>query len=124
LNDQPVGGTETVLLVNDSPDMLATLAGILRGLGYHTLEASGSVEAQHLAGIEEKIDLLLTDFAIPGANGIELAMWFRALYPATKVLVTSASLWNLGHQVGHNIVFLAKPFTSLELARMVRRVLD
>jgi CheY-like chemotaxis protein len=110
--------------VNDNPAMRASLAEILRGLGYQIWEACGAVEAQRVAGTQKKIDLLLTDFSMPGTNGLELAMWFRALHPATKVLVASASLWSLGYQIGHEITFLAKPFTHRELAQMVRRVLD
>jgi CheY-like chemotaxis protein len=122
--DRSLQGDEKVLLVNDNPEMRAVLATTLRDFGYHIWEASGAVEAQKVASVHEKIDLLLTDYSMPGSNGLELAMWFRALYPETKVLVASASLWSLGYQIGHQITFLPKPFTALELAKMVRRVLD
>jgi DNA-binding response OmpR family regulator len=71
---------------------------------------------------EERIDLLILDLE---TIGLELARWFRAMYPQTKVLVTSSALWDLNYRVGdlQEIAFLSKPFTPPKLVRLVRRIL-
>jgi DNA-binding NtrC family response regulator len=119
-------GKETVLLVDCSLMMRGILARALRQLGYHVVEASGTLEAQRLAASCREIRLLLVDHSRPDLTDMELALWFRAMYPKMKILVACVSLWDLNLHVGETqqINFLAKPFTERELARIVRRVLE
>ncbi len=82
-------------------------------------------EAQFQAENGPHIDLLLLDQDLPDPRNEQLAMWFRSTYPATKVLMASGSLWELNLNLGisQQIAMLAKPFTLLQLARMMRKVL-
>jgi CheY-like chemotaxis protein len=125
-NDASLRGTETVLLVSDTNKLLSVMAGLLRGLGYRVLEALNGLEAQKLAALEPKIDLLLADLSQPDTNLLDLAVWFRATYSETRVLVASSSFWDLHTQLAllREVSLLPKPFTPHELALMVRRVLD
>jgi DNA-binding NtrC family response regulator len=118
-------GKETVLLVDCSPMMRAILARALRQLGYRVMEASGALEAQRVASNCGEIQLLLVDHSAPDRTDMELALWFRAMYPRMKILVACVSLWDLNLHVGETqqINFLAKPFTEHELGWIVRRVL-
>ena len=102
------------------------MAHTLRGLGCRVLEALNALEMQRLADTEPKIDLLLTDLSQTETNLPDFAAWFHAIYPATKVLVASSSLWELHPYLAglREVSLLEKPFTIHELASMVRRVLD
>ena len=119
-------GSETILIVDDSHTLRGALAGMLRQYGYLVLEACGPLEAQRLTKNSRIIHLLLMDFSSAEHHDFQLAMWFRATYPKTKVLVASDALWELDFDLGvsQRIALLAKPFTSPELARIVRQVLD
>jgi len=119
-------GTETVLVVDDPLAPRGALANLLRQLGYQVLEAPDAVEARRLVETHRRIHLLLLNLSTPEPSDLQLALWFRAIYPETKVLVTSGSLWELNFQLGvsQQVALLAKPFTTLELAQMVRRVLE
>jgi two-component system cell cycle sensor histidine kinase/response regulator CckA len=121
-----LAGTETVLLVDGTPMMRGVMARLLRQLGYRVVEASGAHEAQRLAASRGEFRLLLLNHSAPERTDLELALWFRAMYPEMKILVACVSLWDLNYHIGEErqINFLAKPFTARELARMVRRVLE
>ena len=121
-----LAGTETVLLVEGAPMMRGVMARVLRQLGYRVVEASGAHEAQRLAASRGEVRLLLLNHFAPERSDLELALWFRAMYPEMKILVACISLWDLNYDLGERrqITFLAKPFTARELARMVRRVLE
>lgn len=119
-------GRETVLVVDNTPVMRGAVAGMLRQLGYHVLEAIDTVEAKYQAHARRNIHLVVMDLPEPEMCHLELAHWFRAIYPETKVLVTSSSFWNLTLQLDGSqpVTILTQPFTPFELARMVRVILD
>ena len=119
-------GRETILVVDESALMREAVGGNLRVLGYRVLEAAGACEAQHQAHTQRRIHLAVIDLPTPEIKRFELAQWFRAIYPETKLLLSTDWLWGLNLELDsqRRIVVLAKPFTPLELARMVRLVLD
>ena len=79
-----------------------------------------------LAAATPTIHLLLTDFSMPGATGLELAEQFRTVHPQTPVLMISGSLAMIDGQTGHldRFAVLAKPFTSDDLVHKVRTLLS
>ena len=121
-------GGETVLLVDDEPQVREVMSHLLRGQGYRVIEASNGHEALRLSqepGIE--LDLLLTDIAMPLMGGKELADRLTQMHPRTKVLYTSG--YTDDAIVQHGVLepgteFVQKPFTRAVLARKVREVLD
>ena len=128
LMDLPSGElsrNETVLVVDDEPLMREFVAELLRQSGYQVLEASGAMEAQQLTRTNQNINLLLTDFSMPGTNGLELARWFQGKYPGVKVLIATGTLWDLANQIGEQerMAVLLKPFDVAQLSRMVRLAL-
>jgi DNA-binding NtrC family response regulator len=116
---------ETVLLMDTAPMMRGVLARVLRQLGYRVMEASSALEAQSLAANRGEVHLLFMDVAGNDPGDIQLAVWFHGMYPKTRILVASGSMWDLNYQIGesHQITFLAKPYTSHELGRIIRRIL-
>jgi CheY-like chemotaxis protein len=123
------GGKETILLVEDEPVLRDMAHLILQDCGYRVLEAESGAEALKVwAANPGAIDLLLTDMVMPGGmTGRELAVRLLASYPQLKVVFTSGytveetdtSLFRRG-----GAAFLQKPYTRVDLARVVRGCLD
>ncbi len=120
------GGSETILVVDETPLKREAVAASLREMGYRVLEAADSREAQRHAHTQRTIHLVVIDLPAPEIRRFELAQWFRAIYPATRLLLATDWLWGLNLDLDRQrrIVVLAKPFSPLELGRMVRLVLD
>jgi CheY-like chemotaxis protein len=122
-------GTETILLVEDDPDLREMAATLLRRLGYTVLAAAKGIEALSLNQPDGNghVDLLFTDVVMPHMSGKELADRMWALYPHTRILFTSAYTENaIVHQgvLDPGVAFLSKPYTPGNLARKLRESLD
>ena len=124
----PVGGTETLLLVEDNEAVRRLARRVLQERGYTVLEAGRGDEALQLAaGHDGPITLLVTDFVMPGLSGLELAARLEAERPGLRLLYMSGYT---GETIGHhgalepNTSFIQKPFSPDGLARKVREVLD
>jgi len=122
-------GTETILLVEDDPDLRDMATTLLRQLGYTVWPAADGIEALTLKRQRdtEHIDLLFTDLVMPHTSGKELADRVRALSPNTKTLFTSAYTENtLVHQgvLDKGVALLQKPFTPSALAHKLRELLN
>jgi PAS domain S-box-containing protein len=123
----PVGGGQSLLIAEDQEEVLAFASEVLRGLGYRVTEASNAEEAiQKARSLDWKVDLLLTDLMMPGADGGSLAREMRASVPAVRVIYMSGysdpdpSGASLQGAQGR---FLRKPFSPEELACAVREEL-
>jgi two-component system, cell cycle sensor histidine kinase and response regulator CckA len=121
-------GSETILLVEDEPQVRYLARSVLEARGYTVLEATQPDEAiQHAEQHSGPIDLLLTDVVMPGASGPELAALLADQRPGVPVVYMSgyASETLLGHGLREGeLEFLQKPFTPVALAQKVRDVLD
>jgi signal transduction histidine kinase len=124
----PIGGQETILLVEDDASVRILLRDALRKLGYRVVEAKQGLEACLLASQElDRLDLLLTDMVMPGMGGRELAQHLMTIKPDLRVLFMSGFTDDVGILAGHEqgtSGFLQKPFTPELLARTVRKILD
>jgi PAS domain S-box-containing protein len=126
----PLGGNETVLLVEDEDAVRGLLRQFLTGQGYRVLEASAGEEAVKLVEKEEApIDLMLSDIVMPGMSGTELAEKLGQMQPSVRVLLMSGYTERLEGFVDRGtgkggVNFLQKPFSMEALARKVREILD
>ena len=123
-----LGGSETILLVEDSDPLRDIASRVLERRGYTLLEASDGETALAIAAQHSgKIDLLLTDVVMPEMNGRQLAERLTALRPALKVLYMSGYAGDAVTRRGvieRGMAYLQKPFTPDALARKVREVLN
>jgi CheY-like chemotaxis protein len=128
VEERPLKGAETVLLVEDEEAILGLAQAILEQQGYTVLAARTPGEALELAeryaGV---IQLLIADVVMPQMNGRELYKNVSALRPEIKVLFMSGYTANVIAHHGvleEGVQFLEKPFTVRGLAEKVREVLD
>jgi len=117
---------ETVLVVDDDEFIREMEVRILNQLGYNVLQAEDPAQAMRLAVATPNIHLLLTDFLMPGADGLQLAAQFRTVHPHTPVLMVSGSLPLINARADHpdHFALLEKPFTRDDLACKVRTSLN
>ena len=122
------GGSETILVAEDEPDILAACGAALGKLGYGTLLASTPDEAIRLARTHAGVvDLLLSDVVMPGMNGHQLAEELQQLHPGIPSIYMSGYAADaIGHDgvIDQGLTFLPKPFSNRELAQVVRATLD
>ncbi len=120
-------GNETILAVEDNPEVRNLLEAILKKNGYRTLIAENAAAAIAICSCNEVIDLLITDVILPDSNGRELCNKITAARPEIKTIYISGYTSNV---IAHNgkldegINFIQKPFSITEFARKVREVLD
>lgn len=119
---------ETILVVEDDPDVRAFLDEALRDLGYRVIKAADAEQAmKHVRDPHVSIDLLLTDIVMPGKNGRQLATDASQLRPSLPVVfMTGYSRNAVIHQgrVDSGVDLIQKPVTQSELAVRLRSVLD
>ena len=122
------GGGETVLLVEDNPEVRAIIGEILRGERYQVLEAVDSEEGmRQFCGHSSRISLLLVDVVMPGKGGLELYREIRTLNPELRVLFMSGypeEQIRARGALASELAFISKPLAPAELLNRVRGVLD
>jgi two-component system cell cycle sensor histidine kinase/response regulator CckA len=121
-------GDATILLVEDEPMVRALAGRVLRGYGYHILEAEDGPTALRIAAAHQgPIHLLLTDAILPGGmSGRQLAEQVVAQRPTIKVIymsgysdtVLTRTIFDPGQ------AFVQKPFTPDALARKVGEIIQ
>ena len=127
LDEQAVGGNETILLVEDDPHVREFATETLRELGFNVIEASEGAIALDLLARYPKIDLLFTDVGLPGLNGRQLAEKALQIRPGLPVLFTTGYARNaIVHQgrLDEGVELLTKPYTRERMAARIRAVLD
>jgi CheY-like chemotaxis protein/anti-sigma regulatory factor (Ser/Thr protein kinase) len=121
-----MSAANTILIVDDDPDIHRLLAAALAGENYSIEDTYDGLQALLL--LEKKpFDLVITDIRMPGLDGLELSRRIRALYPATKVLVMTAEstpatvISALRDQA---LGYFSKPFSLDAVVDMVARALS
>ena len=126
---EPLGGTETILVVEDEPSLRMLTRAVLEPHGYQVLEAASGVDALRVWEEHKgSVQLLLTDIIMPeGISGLELATRLREKSPTLRVIFTSGYSADIAGgqlhlQEGQN--FIQKPSSPKQLLQTVRRCLD
>jgi signal transduction histidine kinase/DNA-binding response OmpR family regulator len=123
----PMGGRETILVVEDDTDVRLTAVDMLTQLGYRVLTAANGEAALELMNSDTPIDLLFTDVIMPGSiKGGELSIRAAQRVPPLPVLLVSGYTRDEVQHDGRlppGVTLLGKPYRRDDLARMVRNVL-
>jgi CheY-like chemotaxis protein len=122
-----LGGSETVLVVEDNAGLRRIVVRQLSEAGYRVLEAPDAAAAMTIIESTERIELLLTDVVMPGEmDGRDLAQAAVARRPMLRILLTSGfpdARWS-GSTMRTGGRLLSKPYRKEELRRVVREMLD
>ena len=109
-----------ILAVDDDPIVLLNTAAVLDDIGHQVIQAhSGPSALARLA--EHPVDLLITDYAMPGMTGAELVAQAREAQPGLKAIIVSGYA-ELPEGAPLEVPRLAKPFTDTDLANIIATV--
>lgn len=123
-----VGGSESILVVNDEQMVAEYLKGFLEQLGYRIMLCNDGLSA--LAVFEQhpnRFDLVISDQTMPGKTGFDMACAMLARRPGIPIILCSGYSSALSPDLvtGAGIrEFLMKPVSLQELAPLIRRILD
>jgi CheY-like chemotaxis protein len=121
------GSGETILVVEDDPNVRAYVIEALSDIGYRVVEASDAEAALTVFASNTEIQLMLTDVVMPGMNGRVLAEMVKQSHPAVKTLfMTGYSRNAIVHQgrLDPGVSLIQKPFSQASLAARIRSLLD
>jgi CheY-like chemotaxis protein len=124
---ETLGGSETILLVDDQDDARTLARRILEKSGYRVLEAHNGAEGLRVCRQHQgRIDLMITDVVMPELSGLQLAERVAESRSDMRILFTSGYAQSATgqHVLSPSTPFLQKPFTVESLTRRVREMLD
>jgi CheY-like chemotaxis protein len=112
----------TILVVDDDALISMSTVDMLEDLGHRVLEASSGAQALKMIEAADRIDLVITDYSMPGMNGAELAESIRRIRSDLPVLVATGYS-DLPPGSGMDLPRLGKPYSqeqlSLQIANLV-----
>ncbi len=121
-------GAETILIVEDEPDVRSIERRLLELRGYRILEADGYESALEVARRHDgPIALVLADVVLPGRSGREVVEALKNEVPGLRALYVSGHSSDIVEKRGDldpGAPFLQKPFASADLSEAIRRALD
>ena len=119
---------ETVLVVDDEPTVRMLVGDTLADLGYQAIEAADAASGLKVLQSDVKIDLLITDFGLPGGmNGKQMADAARVRRPDLNVLFITGYAENAAISNGRlepGMHVLSKPFPMDTLAARIRSIIE
>ena len=120
-------GHETILVVEDQPEVRTLAVAALRRYGYTVLDSANGEDAVLLAdAFPGTIHLLVTDVIMPGMNGRNLADYLTIRRPELRVLFVSGYTESIiSHRcvLDPNVAYLQKPFTPESLGKKIRHII-
>ena len=123
-----MGAGETILVVEDEEKVREFAVEMLKDYGYQVIGVENAEPALAIIDSNRHIDLMFTDVVLTGTmNGRQLAEVVSTRRPELPVLFTTGYSRNaiIHHgRLDEGIIFIGKPFTAQELAKMVRRILE
>jgi len=121
-------GDEKILLVDDEESLVELEEIALSALGYAVTGAANAEEALRLfTEAPDEFDLIITDMTMPGMNGEALAGKIHSMRPEISIIVCSGYAEFVNKDKAETLgikKYLTKPFTSNELSKCVRQILD
>ncbi|NBW76881.1 MAG: response regulator [Sphingomonadaceae bacterium] len=116
-----IGQGELVLLVEDEALVRLSTQSSLQALGYRVIAVANGYAALDVLNSDADVALVITDLAMPGINGRDLASAARLLRPGIPVLLTTGHEQRKPH--GDDLPVLAKPYLLDQLAMAIASIL-
>jgi signal transduction histidine kinase len=112
-----------ILVVDDDPLILSSTSAMLEDLGHVVIEASSGMTALEILRASAKIDVVVTDYAMPSMTGLELFGLIRQQWPWIPVILASGYADLMGIEKAP-LERLAKPYNQTQIALCVEKVLE
>jgi len=117
-----------ILVVDDEHNLADTMVAILELAGYRGIAAYSAEEAMAILH-REKPALIISDVVMPGANGVQLAIEARRLWPELQILLLSGNvatqqIMDTARRDGHAFELLAKPLPPEQLVLKVASLIN
>ncbi|MBL6614469.1 MAG: response regulator [Reyranella sp.] len=112
----------TLLFVDDDPLISLSTVALLEDLGHAVIKAASGDAAMEVLKSDKAIDLLITDYAMPGMNGVQLAAEARALRPELPVLLATGYA-DLPARSKVDLPRLSKPYRQHQLAEKITELI-
>jgi CheY-like chemotaxis protein len=116
------GRSATILLVDDDPLVASGAVDMLEDLGHKVIEANSAKRALEILDRGQPVDLMMTDQAMPGMTGSELAKIVRQMRPELPVLLATGYA-DLATEREPTLPRLSKPYLQSQLREHVDRLL-
>ncbi len=110
----------TILAVDDDALVLMSTCAMLEELGYRVLEAGSGKEALRKLQDDGGVDLVITDQAMPGMTGVELAQFIKVSWPDMPIVVATG--YSDLPPGSPEYPMIAKPFGEKDLAKIISQV--
>jgi signal transduction histidine kinase len=111
-----------VLVVDDDPNVRASTAAMIEDLGHSAIEAPTVMDALDVLRSAQEIDLVITDYAMPGLTGSWLAENIGRVRPGLPVVISTG--YAGAPQDALALPRLDKPFRRKQLAALIERLLE
>ena len=122
----PRGHGETILIIEDEPNLRIVMRDMLEALGYRSISAQSGAEALQILEAHSNFDLLLTDIVLPGGTGgFEIARIFRERHPGLPIIYMSGYTGFTEEEMGDVVApLIGKPCLPAEMATAIRKALE
>jgi signal transduction histidine kinase/CheY-like chemotaxis protein len=121
-------GSEKIMLIEDEESILSVERQMLESLGYHITPFSDAVKALNtFQNMSEEFDIIITDMTMPHMTGAEVSQRILSIRPAIPVILCTGFSNQINEEKAAALGihgFIMKPIIKIELANMVRNVLD
>jgi len=111
-----------VLVIDDDPIVLAGTAAMLEDLGHTATEVDSAEQGLKILQSDVSIDLVITDHAMPGMTGTELAKRIRRKWPELPVIIATGYA-ELPGELDPSVPRLSKPYRQQDLAAVVAQLI-
>jgi DNA-binding NtrC family response regulator len=116
----------TILLVDDEPEILDSVSEVLRRCGYNVIPRSDGESALSYVNGDNPVDLVISDYLLPGMTGLDILMAIRLRMPDLPVIffTGNGTIENYLKAIALGVFeFLNKPVRMKELCRIVEAAL-
>jgi len=122
LPEARAGASATILVVDDDPLVAMSTVGMLEDIGHRVIEANSAKRALEILEAGQAVDLMVTDQAMPGMTGLELAKIVRGKRPHMPVLLATG-YGDIPAGQGSSLPRLSKPYRQAQLQAEIERLL-
>ena len=119
---EPSVRRHTLLFVDDDPLICLSTVALLEDLGHAVIKASSGDAAVEVLKSDKTIDLMITDYAMPGMNGVQLAAEARVLRPKLPILLATGYA-DLPARTKIDLPRLSKPYRQHQLAEKITELI-